>query len=222
MTKKMLKPGLILMGSIILGTALFPGVTAFADENTVDVETVKQEIKMLEESNKYDFELVPIENISKDNIIELESVEELEDILKEIKETSETEYTFDETFDDLSNNTKQTRAAGSTTISQWAPFDGWGMNGLACWKNVGFSYQYKKVGGKNQFTSVSGINSYYSGIQVAVSWKQTSASYNLVKTKNTNDTAKIKVNGYSLLGFQVKGFAIGAKINGTWNVSHRI
>jgi len=222
MKRKLFKTGLVLMSSITLGTALLPVTTVFADEKTVDVETVKEEIKMLEKSNKYDFELVPIENISKDNIIELDSVEELEDILNEIKETSETEYTFDETFDDLSNNTKLTRAAGSKTISQWAPFNGWGMNGLACWKNVGFSYQYKKVGGKNQFTSVSGINSYYSGIQVAVSWKQTSASYNLVKTKNTKDTAKIKVNGYSLLGFNVKGFTVGAKINGTWNVSHRI
>ncbi|MGG5337317.1 hypothetical protein IGI91_003426, partial [Enterococcus sp. AZ154] len=48
------------------------------------------------------------------------------------------------------------------------------------------------------------------------------ASSNFVKTNNTKDTVKIKVNGYSLLGFQVKGFTIGAKINDTWNFSHKI
>ena len=80
----------------------------------------------------------------------------------------------------------------------------------------------KKVNGKNQFTKVSGIKSYYSGLQIAVTWNQTSASSNFVKTNNTKDTVKINVNGYSLFGFQVKGFRIGAKINDTWNFSHKI
>ena len=38
-----------------------------------------------------------------------------------------------------------------------------------------------KVNGKNQFTKVSGIKSYYSGLQIAVTWNQTSASSNFVK-----------------------------------------
>ena len=46
--------------------------------------------------------------------------------------------------------------------------------------------------------------------------------FKFCKTNNTKDTVKIKVNGYSLLGFQVKGFTIGAKINDTWNFSHKI
>lgn len=132
-----------------------------------------------------------------------------------------------ETYDEVAinpslSNGPNLRASGSNNIQQWAPFSGFGMTGLACWRNVSFKYEYKKVNGKNQFIKVSGINSYYSGLQIAVTWKQTGSSYNLTKTNNSKDTAKIKVNGYSLLGFQVKGFTIGAKINNTWNMSYKI
>jgi len=184
-------------------------------DSVTEENAVISEVKELEQSGKYDFEVVPAEDIDPQNIIQLDSVEELEKILAEFKNSSETEFTINE-------NPIQTRAAGSKTVSQWAPFSGYGMTGLPTWRNVSFNYEYKKVNGKNQFTKVSGIKSYYSGLQIAVTWNQTSTSSNFVKTNNTKDTVKIKVNGYSLLGFQVKGFTIGAKINDTWNFSHKI
>lgn len=140
---------------------------------------------------------------------------------------NETEVTlFEETIDLSSTNSKTTNQVGmmstkngSHTINWWAPFSGYGMTGLACWRNVSFKYNYKIVNGKPRFTKVSNIKSYYSGIQIGVTWNQTSTSYNFTKKRSTNDKAVIKVNGYSLLGFEVKGFTVGAKINDTWKAS---
>ena len=51
-------------------------------------------------------------------------------------------------------------------INWWAPFSGWGMTGLACWRNVAFDYVYQFVNNKAQFVSCSNSNSYLSGINV--------------------------------------------------------
>ena len=207
---------IVLLGALVI-TFFGWGEIASAD-NISETNTIVSEIEELERSGEYDFELIPTENLESSHLIQLDSVQELEKILADFKANSETEIVINESMD----TPIKTRASGSKTITQWAPFSGYGMTGLPTWRNVSFKYDYKKVNGKKQFTKVSAITSYYSGLQVAVSWNQTSSSYNLVKTSNTKDTAKIKVNGYSLLGFQVKGFSIGTKINDTWNVSFKI
>ncbi|MDC0784244.1 hypothetical protein POG06_17255, partial [Enterococcus innesii] len=86
-------------------------------DSVTEENAVISEVKELEQSGKYDFEVVPAEDIDPQNIIQLDSVEELEKILAEFKNSSETEFTINE-------NPIQTRAAGSKTVSQWAPFSG--------------------------------------------------------------------------------------------------
>ncbi|WP_226530858.1 hypothetical protein [Metabacillus niabensis] len=190
---------------------------------------IQKELKELESSDSVDFELIPSEEVPESTeIINFDSVEEFE---KYVQEINQEEQTFEETIQvnptvpSLSKTTMSTMAAASTyngdhVIKWWAPFSGFGMTGLACWKNIAFNYKYKFVSGKPQFTSVSNIKSYYTGLQIGVSWIQTTnGSASIIKKNTTNDTAKISVKGYSLLGFQVKGFSVGAKIGNTWTGS---
>lgn len=80
-------------------------------DSITEENAVVSEVKELEQSGKYDFEVVSAEEIDPQNIIQLDSVEELEKILEEFKNSSETEFIMNE-------NTIQTRAAGSKTVSQ--------------------------------------------------------------------------------------------------------
>lgn len=93
-------------------------------------------------------------------------------------------------------------------INWWAPFSGWGMTGVACWRNISFEYKYNFVSGKPRFQSVSNIDSYLTGINVTW-WQQKSKSYNLKTTSSYNDTTKITVNGNYVLGVAVTGFHTG-------------
>ncbi|EAG2265699.1 hypothetical protein B1N05_15740, partial [Listeria monocytogenes] len=54
-------------------------------DSVTEENAVISEVKELEQSGKYDFEVVPAEDIDPQNIIQLDSVEELEKILAEFK-----------------------------------------------------------------------------------------------------------------------------------------
>lgn len=97
-----------------------------------------------------------------------------------------------------------------------------GATGIANWKNVAFNYTYKFVDGNPQFVSVSDINSYITGIQIAVSWHETLPSYKLTTDVNYRDTSEFTIRGYYLLGVSINGFPLGATINNTWNCSLRL
>jgi hypothetical protein len=105
---------------------------------------------------------------------------------------------------------------GSYTRTWWAPFSGWGLYGLACWKNISHNHSYDWLDGNPYFVSCSDIDSWISGISVAVGWVQKNAYYNIITTVNYNDTITNTVSGYFYLGFDINGFTIGAKINDTW------
>lgn len=96
------------MKKVLLVGLMF--VTFFGWKDIVSADSVTEEnsivseIKELEQNGKYDFELVPAEEIDPQNIIKLDSVEELEKILEEFKNSSK-------------------------TISKWAPFSGYGVHG---------------------------------------------------------------------------------------------
>ncbi|MCY8029674.1 hypothetical protein MOB47_09280 [Bacillus inaquosorum] len=208
----------ILVLVIALGLALVPFASANAESTTKEIAETKNQVEKLEKD--LGFELVDVSSeefssVSKKDFLKFDSVQDFEEFIKDAQQPQE--------FEEVINVSEDTplikpQASGSHVINWWAPFTGWGMTGMACWKNIAFNYQYKFVNKKPQFTKVSGINSYVTGLNVAW-WDQTGKSYNITKKKTTNDTAKIKVVGAMVLGIDIKGFTIGAKIGQTWKGS---
>lgn len=75
------------------------------------------------------------------------------------------------------------------------------------------------VNSRPQFTSVSSISSYITGITMAT-WTQTSGIVQSYSAKySTKDTANIKVTGYYLLGISINGLPIGLSQSDTWTCS---
>ncbi|WP_228469422.1 hypothetical protein [Paenibacillus sp. JNUCC31] len=106
----------------------------------------------------------------------------------------------------------------SYTISWFAPFTAWGFGGATATKNISVQYSYKYVNNWPQYTGVSKIGSHLGGLNL-ISWEQTSASKTYSQKCAPKDKANFKVNGYFLLGAEVAGFPIGAKVNDTWEGS---
>ncbi|GAF11721.1 hypothetical protein JCM19045_846 [Bacillus sp. JCM 19045] len=136
MSKKLLKFFILLM---IVLAPLSSANAASTDEQ----EKTAKEVEELKE--QYGFETIDIDDITHDEIVEFESVEELENFIKYLQEPKE----FEEVIDTSAQNDDfGIMANGSHVINWWAPFSGWGMTGLACWRNIAFSYEYKHVSGK--------------------------------------------------------------------------
>ena len=109
----------------------------------------------------------------------------------------------------------------SHVINWWAPFSGWGMTGVACWRNVSLEYSYKYVNDAPQFTSSSNIDSYLTGINIT-SWDQKTSSYNFTTSVTKNDKVEINVKGNYVLGVALEGYTIGLTIPDEWDASLRI
>lgn len=109
----------------------------------------------------------------------------------------------------------------SHVINWWAPFSGWGMTGVACWRNVSLEYSYKYVNDAPQFTSCSNIDSYLTGINIT-SWDQKTSSYNFTTSVTKNDKVEINVKGNYVLGVALEGYTIGLTIPDEWDASLRI
>ena len=109
----------------------------------------------------------------------------------------------------------------SHVINWWAPFSGWGMTGVACWRNVSLEYSYKYVNDAPQFTSCSNIDSYLTGINVT-SWDQKASSYNFTTSVTKNDKVEITVKGNFVLGIALDGYTIGLTIPDEWDASLRL
>lgn len=195
---------------------------------------IYKELKQLE--GKYYFELIDIKDIKKDNIkrLKFKSVKEFEMFMKKLNEKTsknnkklyiKVPATKEALVQNSSIKVKSSsiKLASETvyddqkTITWWAPFSGYGFTGIACWKNVAFEYTYKFVDSKPQFVSVSNVKSYLTGITVAVTWNQTTKDVDFTTKEHTNDTVEITVSGYYVLGIDINGFEIGAKLNSKWD-----
>jgi hypothetical protein len=186
---------------------------------------------------KYNIEQVDIQTIPKDKILHFNSMEEFQtfvedlkshpkDFSKEISVSTGKSSILGIPFSINQNTVTPMVTANyydSDVISWWAPFSGWGMTGLACWHNVSFEYQWYWFYGHPRFSdsSVTNIDSYLTGLNVAW-WQQTSKSYNLTTTYYTNDTARFRIYGNYVLGVDISGFTLGAKISDSWTCSLRI
>lgn len=87
------------------------------------------------------------------------------------------------------------------------------VNGTFSWKNIDYTYTTGyDARGKGYLTGISNVNSYLTGLQVAMSWTQTSNSSFV-----TGTTAKLRVGGYYLFGVEIGGFPIGYRHYTTWD-----
>lgn len=156
------------------------------------------------------------------NVQEMLVFDSFSDFEKFVKETVEQPKEIEATINVNESAQVNARDLNSNhVITWWAPFSGWGMTGIACWRNVAFNYSYKYVNGYPRFTSCSNITSYLSGINVTT-WSQKSSSYNFVTQDHYHDKVKINVKGVYILGVTVEGFNIGVTIPGEWNASLKL
>ncbi|MCY7964921.1 hypothetical protein [Bacillus inaquosorum] len=147
----------ILVLVIALGLALVPFASANAESTTKEIAETKNQVEKLEKD--LGFELVDVSSeefssVSKKDFLKFDSVQDFEEFIKDAQQPQE--------FEEVINVSEDTplikpQASGSHVINWWAPFTGWGMTGMACWKNIAFNYQYKFVNKKPQFTKVSVI-----------------------------------------------------------------
>jgi len=192
---------------------------SFADSTNVDIEKAKimKELKKLE--SKYDVVFTEDVAESLEGIITLNSVEEVEKLLKELTKGDNPVI-----LSSSQQTTKEIQAyidvypiyESSNTITWWTPFAGFGMTGAACWKNISFDYEYyyhPTYGLMFPDNAISNITSDITGL-TWVDWVQMSASAPTIDgLTGTNFTIK----GYYLLGININGYTLGARINETWN-----
>ncbi len=166
-------------------------------------------------AEKLDVEIVTDNSqIPKGERLSFQTVEEFEAFLATFKSLDAIDSSIPRTLPHMFSFDPSKPITSSEVLNWWAPFTGWGMTGLACWKNIAFSYTYSL---KDGLKSVSDdITSYLSGIKIAVSWVQTAKSGNIY-TNSQGSGINFNVKGYYLLGLTVGGFEIGAKINDSWS-----
>jgi len=204
---------------------------AFASEKPNITSETKDKVNALKQT--YGFETTNL--YDKNSVLKFDSVDDFEKFLKDFKNQNK-EYNIDIKTSKKSNNLQNASLTNSSIVitsddddvysdselhTWWSPFSGWGMTGVACWKNVGYDYTYKFVNSKAQFVELSNIDSYLSGINIT-DWEQTSGTYNISTSTNTRDKATTKVRGKYILGIQIQGYTIGAVLSDTWTVSLKL
>jgi len=179
------------------------------------------ETKINELSDKYDFELVDLENSDMDNnsFLEFNDLEEFEEFLIQAKE-NDTISTSEEII--IEKNTRISLFASeyedSHTFSWWAPLNG-PVLGVLNMRNISFDYTYKFVNNKPQFVKVTNINSWQTGYH-DVSWTQRGDGTSSISKKySTNDTAIVVAKGLYTLGVVIGSNPIGFSWNGEWSRS---
>jgi len=224
--------------SVVVMLSSFSSIAYAKGQNIVELEgaSAKQkilhEIQELEELTDLGFELISDEEFEKNDspeIIKVDSVEELIKIVEELQKPQETAEVFNisPSLPTPSENYSLMNTMSSNSeiyeenysVSVWSPFSGYGMTGLACWRDFAFSFKYKFTYGLARFVSVGDIYTGYSGFTLAEWEPKNNPTYKISKKDFTDDTVTITAHGNTVLGLEVKGFLIGAKIPGTWTHS---
>ncbi|MCM3495969.1 MULTISPECIES: hypothetical protein [Paenibacillus] len=210
----------VVLATVLLSVSLQP--VASAQQN------VMSDPRLNEISQKYDTEFVVLSDSELEEVkqngplLSFTDLDEYESFLADTISELEKFDTDQNSVLEVPEKTDSTispMAQTSTTLSWWAPFSG-GLSGIFTWKNIALVYNYENnSNGLPYFTGVSKINSYISGMQVAVSWTQTTGTKTYSNTCWDKDTANFVVQGYYLIGAEINGLPIGAKINDTWNRS---
>lgn len=185
-------------------------------ENTIENTTnLKEKLKKLDD--KYDnieliFNYNEIKTFNNNNVkplLEFETIEEFEKFLEnnnnenkieiidinKIKERSISSYSYN----------------GVETIEKWKPLN---IFNFTCYLNMDISYTYDYNNkGQKYFISGKGVNSYTTGLTVALDWVQTSVSQNV---KNSGKTLESEVKGYWINGIKIGDIELGFKDKRTY------
>lgn len=183
-----------------------------------EVEDINRNLKKIEA--KYDGVSLDLMNQKSSDVkilFEFKSTEELDLFVQNFKDDLSSNKIIENNEIYVSKDDMQ-KIADVDTVSWWAPFSKWPMNGMACIKNVVYSYNYEWRNGRPYYTLKPKVTSHKSGIN-ETSWTQTGSAVNLTTKYSTNDTAKSTVSGYYLLGVSVNGAPVGFTVNDTWESS---
>lgn len=192
--------------------------------------SITSKSELAEMSQKYGVEFVPLEGSELEKLKQAgelktfknfdEYAEYIKDMTNEVQQNPSSPETFSVQTNDAAQGIS-TMAQNSHIINWYAPMSG-GLSGVLTWKNVSIVYNYTTSGGFSTFTGISSIKSYLTGVQAAVSWEQLSAVKSYSKQCKPQDTANFTIKGYYLVGAEIYGVPIGAKINDTWNTSYTL
>ena len=194
--------------------------TAFAapESKVNDIQTLAE---------KYGVEI--LEDYDGEILVELESIEELEKILKDINlmqsQVIECEYSEEVSTDGQLFTTPMSPIMLATTytgykrITWYSPFWYFGISlYMFQWKNVGFNYSYYFDNGNPRFSSLSNISSWVTGYQTGVTYTHTGSNYPITNY-STSTKASITTYGTLRLGVEIAGIPVAITINQTWNCS---
>lgn len=202
-------------------SAIFTLVLAILfTQNASASEDFDQKINEL--ADKYNVELVDLENTAIDNntFLEFDDLEQFEEFLKQATENdsiSTTEVIVVEpepenilAFASFAASTKVYNDSHET--SWWGPLNGPVM-GVLNMRNMSFDYSYKFVDGKPKFVDVTNIDSWQTGYH-DVKWTHKKGSKTFNKTK---DTTNVVAKGLYTLGVVIANHPIGYSWNGEWD-----
>lgn len=106
---------------------------------------------------------------------------------------------------DENNNELNRSYEGTKTTTKWMPLN---IFNIFCNFNTDVSYIYNYKNNNPYFIKGTDVDSYTTGLNIALSWTQTSKQQNV--QENGRKLSSI-VNGYWLTGVEVAGFPIGFK-----------
>ncbi|MDM5250075.1 hypothetical protein [Lysinibacillus sp. G4S2] len=206
------------MKKIILSlsfTFMFAILSAQGANASEDFET-----KVNELSDKYDFELVDLENSYMDNnsFLEFNDLEEFEEFLIQAKENDSISTSEEIKIEgNIRISLFATEYKDSHQVSWWGPMNGPVM-GVLNMRNMSFDYTYKFVNNNPQFVNVTNINSWQTGYH-DVKWTHRDGTSSFSKKYSTKDTANVVAKGLYTLGVVIGSNPIGFSWNGEWNRS---
>ena len=114
-----------------------------------------------------------------------------------------------------------TSSANTTTVSRWAP----GPAGLMVWQNISLEYTLSIISGQNHLTNVRIIDSFYTGLTIALSRTHQFGSFSgrafLGGSVITVPSGTASATGLDLYGVNILGVPAGLRVQRTFNIEFR-
>lgn len=219
---------LVLCLTLVMGQTL-----VFADSSTREID----ELNSIANNYNGTIRLLSESEAKNRTFIKVEDADEAKMVIENIIKMMDEEVTVDTSrkninkkdlyFLDSSLSTRSTEYGNDThTISKWGIWN-WQVTGTTGqvfgWRNITFSYKYKKITspitGRTyyRFASIDSkdVTSSISGFTPGISWAHDKGSGNIA---DNGETAKLKVEGTLQIGLVIAGNNYGVNIPDTWKM----